>query len=46
MTIEITEQEILELESTSIEQLEEELLLLAKKKIKRMNFSLFFFYSN
>lgn len=32
MTIEITEQEILELESTSIEQLEEELLLLAKKK--------------
>ena len=32
MTIEITEQEILELESTSIEQLEEELFLLAKKK--------------
>ena len=32
MTIEITEQEILELESTSIEQLEEELLLLTKKK--------------
>lgn len=32
MTIEITEQEILELESTSIEQLEEELLLLSSKK--------------
>ena len=32
MTIEITEAEILELDSTSIEKLEEELLLLAKKK--------------
>ena len=32
MTIEITEQEILELESTSIEQLEEKLLLLSSKK--------------
>jgi hypothetical protein len=32
MTIEITEQEILELDSTSIEQLEEELLLLSSKK--------------
>lgn len=32
MTIEITDIEIAELEATSIEQLEEELLLLAKKK--------------
>ncbi len=32
MTIEITAEEILELESTSIEQLEEELLLLSSKK--------------
>ena len=32
MTIEITEQEIIDFDNTSIEKLEEELLLLAKKK--------------
>ena len=32
MTIEITDIEIVELEATTIEQLEEELLLLTKKK--------------
>jgi hypothetical protein len=32
MTIEITDIEIAELDNTSIEELEEELLLLAKKK--------------
>lgn len=32
MTIEITEQEIIDLDNSSIEELEEELLLLSSKK--------------